>query len=60
MNKCVKFNNKTEVNGEYLNTMVKKAVTAALKEKKNAPAWSQRTSTNIVTKMRILALTALI
>ena len=34
MNKCVKFNNKTEVNGEYLNTMVKKAVTAALKEKK--------------------------
>ena len=34
-NKYVKFNNKTEVDGKDLNTMVKMVITAYLKGKKN-------------------------
>ena len=59
-NNSVKFNNKTEVNGEELNTMVKKpSQLPSRREKRNAPEWSKHTSMNLAMKMRISALTTL-
>ena len=57
-NKRLRYNNKTEVNNEELNTIVKEAVMAAIKgENRNAPKCSQQTSMNLATKISFLALT---
>ena len=57
-NKRLRYNNKTEVNNEELNTTVKKAVAAAIKEKyRNAPKCFQQTSINLATNISFLALT---
>ena len=59
-NRLVNFNNKTEVNGEDLNTMVKKAIKAALEGGGvKHPKWSQHTYINLAMKMRLLEFTAL-
>ena len=61
INKHVKFNNKTEVNGEELNTMVKKSAMAALEgeKKRKTPAWLQQASEYLAMRMRILELALL-